>query len=132
MRLTVHVPSEIVLDVEGVSSLIAEGAEGAFGILPRHIDYVSALVPGILSFEAPGEGEVLVAVDRGVLVKCGAHVRVSVREAIRGHDLGTLRQAVDARFRMLDERELQARSALATLEGRFIHRFIEEFARARG
>jgi F-type H+-transporting ATPase subunit epsilon len=131
VRLTIQVPGETILDVEGVTSIVAEGGEGMFGILPRHIDYVSVLVPGILSYRRERGPEELLAVDRGVLVKRGPHVRVSAREAVRGEDLDTLRGTVQKRFRRLDERERQARSALASLESRFIRDFIEQMRRVR-
>jgi hypothetical protein len=47
--------------------------------------------PGILIYETEAEGEVYLAMDAGVLVKTGADVLVSVRRAIRGTDLGQLR-----------------------------------------
>lgn len=132
MKLTVLVPSRVLVR-ETVSEVVAEGREGSFGILPRHVDYVSPLVPGILMYRQQGGGaERILAVDQGVLVKVGDEVLVSVRDAIPGEDLGTLRSAVDETFRTLDEREHLARSALASLEARFIRRFVEEFGRARG
>jgi F-type H+-transporting ATPase subunit epsilon len=66
-------------------------AEGSFGLLPHRLDCVAALAPGILIYETEAEGEVYVAVDEGVLVKTGPDVLVSVRRAIRGTDLGQLR-----------------------------------------
>lgn len=131
MKLTVLVPSRVLVR-ETVSEVVAEGREGSFGILPRHVDYVSPLVPGILMYRPQGGAERILAVDQGVLVKVGDEVLVSVRDAIPGEDLGTLRSVVDETFRTLDEKEHLARSALASLEARFIRRFVEEFGRARG
>lgn len=126
MKLEVRVPHAGVLHADGVEAVNAEGVEGAFGLLPRHIDYVSVLLPGILASRSPDGAETLLAVDRGVLVKCGDEVRVAVRGAVAGAELEALRSTVRERFRQLDERERQARSALATLESRFIRRFLEQ------
>jgi F-type H+-transporting ATPase subunit epsilon len=84
MKLKVLLPTEILVD-EAVRKITAEAANGSFCLLPRHIDFVTALVPGLLSFETQKEGqEVFVAVAEGVLVKSGEEVLVSVRNAARG------------------------------------------------
>ena len=59
------------------------------------------------------------------MVKNGADVLVSVRDAVIGPDLGLLRLMVRERFEALDEREKRARSALVRLEADFVRRFIE-------
>jgi F-type H+-transporting ATPase subunit epsilon len=112
---------------DDAASVVAEGSEGSFGILPRHVDYVSALVPGILTYRRQEDGsERILALDQGTLVKVGSRVLVSVRDAVDGDDLESLRGTVERRFRRLDQREREARSALATLEARFIRRFLEQ------
>jgi F-type H+-transporting ATPase subunit epsilon len=83
---------------------------------------VAALVPGILTYESGGKGEICVAVDEGVLIKTGLSVFISVRNAIPGTDLGQLREAVEREFLDLNERERSARSALARMESDLIHR----------
>jgi len=123
LKLKVLLPEGIFLDAE-VSRVAAEAENGAFVILPRHVDWVTALVPGILSYDAGGE-EAFLAVDEGVLVKCGPEVLVSTRNAVGGESLGRLRRTVDGTFRQIDERERKARSILARFEADFIRRFIE-------
>ena len=79
MRLKIMLPTHILLDRE-VGKIVAEAQNGAFGLLPRHIDFTAALVPGILVCETPEGEELFVAVDAGILVKCGEEVLVSTRE----------------------------------------------------
>jgi F-type H+-transporting ATPase subunit epsilon len=124
MRLKVLLPSEVLLDA-AVTKVIAEAENGAFCLLPRHIDFVAALVPGLLSFETEDEREEFLAVDEGILVKCGVQVLVSTRQAVRGPDLGSLRQAIDEQFRAIDEQERKARAAAARLEADLVRRFLE-------
>jgi F-type H+-transporting ATPase subunit epsilon len=132
MKIEILLPSRILAS-DDVSQVVAEGLEGSFGILERHVDYVSPLVPGILTYRrSDDDRERIFAVDEGTLVKVGPEVLVSVRDAVEGDDLATLRETVERRFRSLDEREKQARSALATLETRFIRRFIEQVRELRG
>lgn len=123
MNLKVLLPFRIFTEQTGVSRIVAETREGAFGLLPRRLDCVAALVPGILVFETEAEGEICMAVDEGILVKAGPDVLVSVRNAIGGADLGTLREAVEQEFLNLDEQEKSVRSVLAKLESGFIRRF---------
>ena len=123
MRLRVLLPTEVLLDVE-TTKIVAEAEDGEFCLLPRHTDYVSALVPGILSFSSADGAESLLATGDGILVKTGPLVRVSVRSAVRGDDLGTLRRTVTEQFLVLDDRERTARSAVARLEADFVRRFL--------
>jgi F0F1-type ATP synthase beta subunit len=82
-------------------------------------------------FITPDGGETFVAVDRGVLVKCGDEVLISVRRAVRGSDLAGLRDVVETRFRHYDEQGKAARGAIARLEAGVIRRFLELQERAR-
>ncbi len=125
MTLRVLLPEKVVLERE-VTKIVAEGKNGSFGLLPRHVDYVEPLVPGILSLVPIGdEDEVFAAVDEGVLVKCGSEVLVSVRNAVVGPKLGRLEATVRDRFHRVDEREQAMRTALAKLESEVVHRFID-------
>jgi len=123
MRLKVLLPARVLVDQE-VTKVVAEAENGSFCILPRHIDFVAALVPGIFSFESDKEEEFL-AIDEGILVKWGSDVMVSARNAVRSRNLGVLKQTVEEQFGILDERERKARSFLARLEADFARRFLE-------
>ena len=124
MNLKVLLPSEVFLDCQ-VQKIVAEAPNGHFCLLPRHVDFVAALVPGLLTFVDADGGEQFLAIDEGVLVKCGDIVRVSTRQAVRGGDLGQLQQVVEQQFELLDERERMARSASARLEAGLVRRFME-------
>jgi F-type H+-transporting ATPase subunit epsilon len=125
MTLIVLLPEKVLLR-RAVQKIVAEGQSGSFGLLPRHVDVVEALVPGILSFVPLGGGsEVFVAVDDGLLVKCGRMVRVSVRNAVIGPELGALEKTVRDRFQQIDDREQTLRTALAKLESEVIRSFID-------
>jgi F-type H+-transporting ATPase subunit epsilon len=124
MRLKVMLPTEILLDVETIQ-VNAEAQNGAFSLLPRHIDFTTALVPGLLSYITEDEEEEFIAVDEGILVKVGSEVLVSTRNAALGPDLGRLQEMIDQQFTLLDEHERQARSAFARMEADLVRRFIE-------
>jgi F-type H+-transporting ATPase subunit epsilon len=125
MNLRILLPFQIYAEKTGISRIVAESLEGSFGLLPRRLDCVAALAPGILIYENEAEGEVYVAVDEGVLVKTGLDVFVSVRNAIGGADLGQLRETVEREFLNLNEREQGVRSVIAKMESGFIRRLAE-------
>ncbi len=122
MNLKVLLPFQIFAEKTGVSRIVAETHEGSVGLLPHRLDCVAALAAGILIYETNEEGEAYVAVDEGVLVKTGAGVLVSVRNAIAGTNLGQLREAVQREFLHLDEQEKNVRSVLAKMEGDLMRR----------
>jgi F-type H+-transporting ATPase subunit epsilon len=125
MRLRVLLPAGVFADEPDVVRIVAETSQGSFGILPHRLDCVAALSPGILMYEAEGKGEIFIAVDKGALVKTGSGVLVSVRNAVRGADLGKLRQAVEQEFLALDERQKNVRDLVAKLESEFVRRYVE-------
>jgi F-type H+-transporting ATPase subunit epsilon len=124
MSLKVLLPSEILVD-EPARKIVAEAENGHFCLLPRHTDFAAALIPGLLMFVSESGNEEYLAVDEGILVKHGGDVLVSIRSAVRGADLGELRETVASQFEALDERERSLRSAAAKLESDFVRRFLE-------
>jgi F-type H+-transporting ATPase subunit epsilon len=123
MKLKILLPFGVFTEKAGVTHIVAETRQGSFGLLPRRLDCVAALTPGILTYETEAEGEVFLAVDEGVLVKTGPKVLVSVRRALGGADLGQLRDAVAQEFLDLDEHEQSVRSVMTKLETGFLRRF---------
>jgi F-type H+-transporting ATPase subunit epsilon len=123
MMVKVILPSGVLLEQEAVK-VVAEAQNGSFCLLPHHVDFVAALVPGILAL-MPREGEeTFLAVDEGILVKRGPEVLVSTWNAVRGR-LGELRQAVREQFRELGEEEQKARRALDRLEASLVRQILE-------
>lgn len=123
MQLEVVTPSETVID-RRVSKVSAESTQGAFTLLPRHIDFVAILVPGLVAFVTDGD-EHLMAVDGGVLVKRGPVVRIATGEAAEGDNVLALQRALRASFEELAEGERRSRAALARLETDLVRRSME-------
>jgi len=120
--MKILLPNEVLLERE-VSKIHAEAENGSFCLLERHIDFVSTLVPGLLSFVSEGNEE-FVAVDAGTLVKRGSEVLISVRNAVRGGELGSLRQIIENEFVRIDDRERKVRSVLSKLEADMARHFL--------
>ena len=123
MHLKVLLPFRVFAEKLDVTRIVAETQDGSFGLLPRRLDCVAALVPGILTYETKADGEVFVAVDEGVLVKTGTDVLVSVRRAQGGADLEQLRDAVEQEFLTITDEERSMRHVMAKLETGFLRRF---------
>jgi len=124
MTLKVWLPTEVLLEEE-VSRIKAESENGWFGLLPRHVDFVTALVPGVMTFEPRGKPEEYLAIDHGILVKCGPDVSVSTRNAIRGTDLLQLQKDVERQFLERAEKEKAARALEAKLEADLVRGLLE-------
>lgn len=122
MKLKVYLPSDIFLETE-VTKVVAESPEGGFCLKPRHIDYVTALAPGILSYSEGGR-ERFIAVDGGILAKQQEEISVATRHAVSG-ELGELRKEVERMLTKVDEHEKMSRSAVARLEVGFLRRLVE-------
>lgn len=123
MRLTVLVPTEVVVDRE-VDAVVAESLDGSFGLLPHHLDVVAPLAAALFAYRIGGE-ETFLAVDGGTLVKCGDEVLVSTPRAVCGPGLDDLRTTVARTFREVQDRERDARAALVRLETDLLRRFVE-------
>lgn len=130
MRLLVMIPAQVEVD-RTVEKVVAESVDGSFGLLPQHVDMITELVPGILSYHADGQ-EHFVAVDGGLLAKVGDEVQVATTQAVVGAGLADLRRVVEQTFHQVEEREQDARAALMRLESDLVQRLVELRELGRG
>ncbi len=110
MRLSVSTPLAIVVDRDDLAYLRAEDETGAFGILPGHADFLTALSVSVLTWRDRTGNEHHVAVRGGILeVRGGNTTIVATREAVCSDDLGQLETEVIAAFRRAVEEDQAAR-----------------------
>lgn len=122
MQVTLRLPTHTLF--EGAAQrLFAVAANGAFGMLPNHTDFVTALVPSVLILTATDGTEQFFGIDEGVLVKSGHRVDIAIRRGVQGEDLDSLHDTIRASFVEIDEEERVARSALSRLEAGIVRRF---------
>lgn len=124
MIVKIILPDELLLEKE-VASITLETAYGYITMKPAHIDYLAAVVPGVLSYYDQSQEEKYLAVDQGILVKKGKLVSISLKNAIKGENLNLLKETVEKEFKKLLESEKKARTALEKLEAKFIKGFWE-------
>ena len=129
MRFLVTTPIAVIVDTEKVSHVRAEDETGAFGILPGHADFITALTVSVITWRDDRNKEHHVAVRGGVLTVCnGDLVEVATREAVSEDTLQELGEAVLERFRSdafaeEDSRVSTVRLHLAAI--RQVQRFLE-------
>lgn len=123
MSLRIYLPGECFLE-RTVRKVKGEGPTGEFCLKPRHIDYVTALVPGIFTYEDETGTEFFLALDSGTLLKRGTELMIATRLAVAG-TLGQLYEEVVAMRGAQKELERQHRSTAAQLEAGFLRRLME-------
>jgi len=123
MDLKILLPFKIFVETKNVLRIVFETSKGSYGLLPQRLDCVSAIVPGIFTYESETGVPHYLAVDAGVLVKAGAQVLVSVRNAIGGADLGKLGDTVKKEFTDTDAAQKKSNELMLKLESGFINRF---------
>lgn len=122
MRLQLQTPQELWPERLGVRKILVETSLGLLGILPRHMDCLVPIYPGILTVE--GDQMEHLAVDRGILVKRGRQVVLSARELVAG-ELATLTARVQSQREQRLRNEAASRSTQTQLESGFVRRFLE-------
>lgn len=111
MRLSVVTPLAVVIETDGVAHLRAEDETGAFGILPGHADFLTALAVSVVSWR-DAEGRAHHVAARGGLfeVRGGDEISIATPEAVPGEDLHRLETEVVSRFRQEVAEEQAART----------------------
>ena len=126
MRLTIATPLAIVIEASDVAHLRAEDDTGAFGILPGHADFLTALAVSVASWRDNRGAEHHVAVRGGMLeVRDGGSIAIATPEAVAGDDLERLESEVLAKFR----RQLDEEQAVRTDAQRLYLAAIRQIAR---
>ncbi|HQZ02032.1 MAG TPA: F0F1 ATP synthase subunit epsilon [Thauera sp.] len=122
MRVTLRLPTRTLFE-GSARQLYAVAENGAFGMLPNHVDFVTALVPSVLILTATDGTERFFGIDEGILVKKAHQVDIAIRRGVQGTDLDSLNETIQASFVEVDEEERVARSALSRLEAGIVRRF---------
>ena len=115
MKLKVTSPIGIVLKTE-IQKIDFEALDGYFTLLPKHQDFVTAFAPNIMSYETLDGLKHYMACNRGILIKKGDHVFVSVHKAVLSENLEALSQTIEIEFKNDEEERKEVNTAMARLE----------------
>jgi F-type H+-transporting ATPase subunit epsilon len=111
VNLQVVTPLAVVVEAADVAHVRAEDDTGAFGILPGHADFLTALAISVVTWRDRAGSEHHLAVRGGLLeVRGGQAIAIAAREAIASDDLQHLETEVLAAFRRATEDERVART----------------------
>ena len=119
MRFKALTPAGVVVE-ERISRIRFDALDGSFTFLSKHADFVTVVVPGLVSFE-PAEGkdkgrEIYMACDSGILVKDNTTVLLSVRRAVVSENLEELSRTIAEEFKKDEENRKAVNAAMARLE----------------
>ena len=125
-------PTALVAEIDDVVHVRAEDASGAFGILPRHADFLTVLETSVVSWRRAGGAEAHCAVRGGILaVSGGERIAIATPEARHRDDRVQLESEVLEAFRRKAGEEETARAGSARLQLTAMRRILD-YLRPRG
>ena len=114
MNLQLFTPTQILLNTP-IDKIDVEAIDGFFTLLPRHIDFVTALKSSILTYTINNK-KFYVACDHGVLVKRGDLVRVSTSFAVLDDNLDALKKTIATSFKEMEQERKELNVSIGRLE----------------
>ena len=115
MLLTVLTPLGVVLKTKALK-VTMETLNGYYTLLPKHVDFISALGPNIVQYYDENSNEKYVACHNGIVVKKGSSVTISVQDAILGDKLDELEVSLAKAYKQNEEKRKELNTAMARLE----------------
>ena len=115
MQLKVFSPTGVVLDIP-IRKIDFEGIDGYWTLLPKHVDYVNALTPSIVSYSNEYNETKYMACNKGVIVKKNQDVSISTKLAILDDSLEKLQKTIEIDFKAMDEDRKEVNTTMARLE----------------
>jgi F-type H+-transporting ATPase subunit epsilon len=125
MHLTVLLPDALFAHREQVDRIVVETCVGSMGLLPRRLDCVVPLVPGILEYQTLGETRMYIALNGGILMKSGPDVTVVTTCAVACDRLEGMGEVTELRQKDLSNRQQRLHQNTRTLEADLLRRLRE-------
>ncbi len=114
MNLKLITPMHIILDTS-IDKVDVEALDGFFTLLPKHIDFITALKSSIITYVINNK-KFYAACDHGVLVKCNDSVRISTSMAVLGDSLELLKKTIATTFKDMEQERKELNLSMARLE----------------
>lgn len=115
MKLHIYTPLGLVLSCQA-SRINLETLSGYITLLPRHVDFTAAMNANVLSYTSENGTEKFAACHRGIVVKKGDTVTVTVQKAVLGDTLDELEKVIQSEFKQDEEKRKELNAAMARLE----------------
>ena len=123
MKLLIYTPLGTALNCR-IKKVSMETLGGYRTLLPRHIDFAAAMNANVLSYINQENQERFAACHRGIVVKKGDTVTVTVQKAVLGDTLDDLEKIIRLEFKQDEEDRKELNAAMARLEAGLIRGFI--------
>lgn len=123
MRLQIYTPLGTALDCR-INKVNMETLSGYHTLLPRHVDFTAAMNANIISYTTEENQEKFAACHRGIAVKKGDEVTVTVQKAVLGDTLDELQEIIREEFKQDEENRKELNAAMARLEAGLIRGFM--------
>ena len=101
-----------------------ETLSGYRTLLEHHIDFTAAMNANIVSYVTQDNKEKFAACHRGIAVKKGDTVTITVQKAVLGDTLDELEKKIRLEFKQDEENRKELNAAMARLEAGLIRGFI--------
>lgn len=115
MHLKVFSPVGTALDLP-IRKVDYEGVDGYRTFMPKHIDFVDALKPSVISYETEDNKTHYIACNKGVIVKKGLDVSISTKLAILDDSLEKLQKTIEIDFKEMEQERKEVNTTMARLE----------------
>lgn len=115
MKLTVFTPLGEVLKSK-ITKVTVETLNGYCTLLPKHVDMAAAMGENIVTYTTEQNQVKYVACHRGIVVKKGDAVTITVQNAVMSDTLEELTDVINRDFKQTDEQRKELNSAMARLE----------------
>ena len=115
MNLIVYSPTATVIQSK-INKISFEALDGYRTLLPKHVDFVSALATGVISYETEDGAIKYAACHQGGVVKKGKDVNISAQGIVKADTLEELRQMIELDFKQNEEHRKELNTAMARLE----------------
>ena len=115
MELKVVTPTEVILSCP-IQKITIEGIEGFRSFLPKHMDFITALKPGIMTYLTQDNTTKYIACNQGLFVKCGTQVSISTPWAVVSDNLQRLKQDIKVAFQEMEQERKEVGVSMARLE----------------
>ena len=110
--------------VDNISFFRAEDQSGSFGILPRHIEFLTILEPSIAIAVIDGNEEYF-AFNGGILSFKKEMLTVTTKEFVRSSRIGELKESIEKYFNEQTQKESLFHLNMANLQKAFFKKMIE-------
>jgi len=133
LSLIITSPLATIVEAQDIASFRADDESGGFGILPGHVDFLTAMPSSVARWRQASGPWHFCALQGAVLsVSGGTTIRIACRAGVLGDDLAVLVRDVRKRREAEQEAASSARVAQAKLHTKAIRQIMQHLSEYAG